>query len=125
ARAALPRVCVVLRVHRLQLGPGRLLGDHRRRGGSGGLDADDVSAALAQTLDRFWPHASYSLARAKVDDTSALWQEYRRSQDRAVRDRLILTYAPLVKFVAGRLGSGPPAHLQEGGAVPHGLSRTS
>ena len=26
----------------------------------------------------------------------------------AIRDRLILTYAPLVKYVAGRLGVGPP-----------------
>ena len=58
---------------------------------------------------------------AKVDDTSALWQEYRRSQDRAVRDRLILTYAPLVKFVAGRLGSGLPAHVEEGDLVSYGL----
>ena len=40
---------------------------------------------------------------ANVDDTGALWQEFRKTGDRAVRDRLILTYAPLVKFVAGRL----------------------
>ena len=58
---------------------------------------------------------------AKVDDTSALWQEYRRTQDRTVRDRLILTYAPLVKFVAGRLGSGLPAHVDEGDLVSYGL----
>ncbi len=58
---------------------------------------------------------------AKVDDTSALWQEFRRTQDRAVRDRLILTYAPLVKFVAGRLGSGLPAHVDEGDLVSYGL----
>ena len=30
------------------------------------------------------------------------------------RDRLILTYAPLVKFVAGRLGSGPPRARRRG-----------
>ena len=58
---------------------------------------------------------------AKVEDTSALWQEYRRTQDRGVRDRLILTYAPLVKFVAGRLGSGLPAHVDEGDLVSYGL----
>ena len=58
---------------------------------------------------------------AKVDDTSALWQEFRRTQDRTVRDRLILTYAPLVKFVAGRLGSGLPAHIDEGDLVSYGL----
>ena len=55
------------------------------------------------------------------EDTHALWLEYRRSRDRALRDRLILTYAPLVKFVAGRLGSGLPAHVDEGDLVSYGL----
>ena len=58
---------------------------------------------------------------AKVEDTTALWQEFRKTGDRAVRDRLILTYAPLVKFVAGRLGSGLPAHVDEGDLVSYGL----
>ncbi len=56
-----------------------------------------------------------------MEDTSALWQEYVSTRDRAVRDRLILTYAPLVKFVAGRLGSGLPAHVDEGDLVSYGL----
>jgi len=51
----------------------------------------------------------------------ALWQEYRAGRDKAVRDRLILTYAPLVKYVAGRLGSGLPAHVDEGDLVSYGL----
>jgi RNA polymerase sigma factor FliA len=55
------------------------------------------------------------------EDTHALWLEYRRTRDRALRDRLILTYAPLVKFVAGRLGSGLPAHVDEGDLVSYGL----
>src|SRR5207248_608549 len=33
----------------------------------------------------------------------------------------ILTYAPLVKYVAGRLGSGLPAHVDEGDLVSYGL----
>ena len=55
------------------------------------------------------------------EDTHALWLDYRRTRDRALRDRLILTYAPLVKFVAGRLGSGLPAHVDEGDLVSYGL----
>ncbi len=58
---------------------------------------------------------------ATTQDTSALWQEYQRTRDRSIRDRLILTYAPLVKFVAGRLGSGLPAHVDEGDLVSYGL----
>jgi RNA polymerase sigma factor for flagellar operon FliA len=54
-------------------------------------------------------------------DTKALWLEYRRTHDRAVRDRLILTYAPLVKFVAGRLGASLPAHVDEQDLVSYGL----
>jgi len=55
------------------------------------------------------------------DETQALWREYTKTKDQAVRDRLILTYAPLVKYVAGRLGSGLPAHVDENDLVSYGL----
>ena len=55
------------------------------------------------------------------DDTQALWREYKKTKDQALRDRLILTYAPLVKYVAGRLGSGLPAHVDENDLVSYGL----
>jgi RNA polymerase sigma factor for flagellar operon FliA len=55
------------------------------------------------------------------EDTGTLWRQYRRTNDQAIRDRLILTYAPLVKYVAGRLGSGLPAHVDEGDLVSYGL----
>jgi len=56
-----------------------------------------------------------------TEDTKSLWREFTNTRDRGVRDRLILTYAPLVKFVAGRLGSGLPAHVDEGDLVSYGL----
>jgi RNA polymerase sigma factor for flagellar operon FliA len=55
------------------------------------------------------------------ENTQALWHEYRRTNDQALRDRLIVNYAPLVKYVAGRLGSGLPAHVEEGDLVSYGL----
>jgi RNA polymerase sigma factor for flagellar operon FliA len=55
------------------------------------------------------------------EETKTLWQEFKLSNDKALRDRLILTYAPLVKYVAGRLGSGLPAHVDEGDLVSYGL----
>jgi RNA polymerase sigma factor FliA len=58
---------------------------------------------------------------SRADDTQSLWLEYRRTGNQAIRDRLILTYAPLVKYVAGRLGSGLPAHVDEGDLVSYGL----
>ena len=58
---------------------------------------------------------------AAPDQTLTLWHDYKRTGERALRDRLILTYAPLVKYVAGRLGSGLPSHVDEGDLVSYGL----
>src|SRR3954465_9114830 len=77
-----------------------------------------------------WPSARSGKAEAprilfrvaEAEDTQSLWREYRAPRgDKAIRDRLILTYAPLVKYVAGRLGSGLPAHVDEGDLVSYGL----
>ena len=57
----------------------------------------------------------------KTEDTAYLWREFKRTGDQALRDRLILTYAPLVKYVAGRLGSGLPNHVEESDLVSYGL----
>jgi RNA polymerase sigma factor for flagellar operon FliA len=56
-----------------------------------------------------------------AEDINELWRTYRRTGDGALRDRLILNYAPIVKYVAGRLGSGLPAHVDEGDLVSYGL----
>ena len=36
------------------------------------------------------------------EELGEIWRQYKASGDRALRDRLILTYAPLVKYVAGQ-----------------------
>ena len=56
-----------------------------------------------------------------AEDVNELWRRFRRTKDQALRDRLILNYAPIVKYVAGRLGSGLPAHVDEGDLVSYGL----
>jgi RNA polymerase sigma factor for flagellar operon FliA len=56
-----------------------------------------------------------------AEDTQRLWRTYRKTSDAALRDRLILTYAPLVKFVAGRISSGLPSHVDENDLVSYGL----
>ena len=56
-----------------------------------------------------------------AEDTQQLWLQYTKTKDKAIRDRLILTYAPLVKYVAGRVGSGLPAHVDEEDLVSYGL----
>jgi RNA polymerase sigma factor for flagellar operon FliA len=56
-----------------------------------------------------------------AEDVTDLWRRYRGTKDQALRDRLILNYAPIVKYVAGRLGSGLPAHVDDGDLVSYGL----
>jgi RNA polymerase sigma factor FliA len=48
--------------------------------------------------------------RATEDPSRALWREYRRTGDRALRDRLVLTFAPLAKAVAYRKLREMPPH---------------
>src|SRR3990172_4695762 len=62
-----------------------------------------------------------AVGKESKEDAATLWRHYVKTKDQAVRDRLILMYAPLVKYVAGRLGSGLPAHVDEGDLVSYGL----
>lgn len=55
------------------------------------------------------------------DEIKAIWRAYREEGDPKARDRLILTYSPLVKYVAGRLSVGLPSHVDEGDLVSYGL----
>jgi len=55
------------------------------------------------------------------DELGEIWRRYKASGDPAMRERLILTYAPLVKYVAGKLGTGLPAHVEEGDLISYGL----
>jgi RNA polymerase sigma factor for flagellar operon FliA len=51
---------------------------------------------------------------------ASLWARYVDGRDPELRDRLILHYAPLVKYVAGRVGSGLPAHVEQADLVSYG-----
>jgi RNA polymerase sigma factor FliA len=64
-------------------------------------------------------------ADARAEEVEAgivgLWQAYGQRRDAALRDRLILHYAPLVKYVAGRVGTGLPAHVDIADLVQSGV----
>ncbi len=51
----------------------------------------------------------------------ALWQAYGQDRDPRLRARLVLHYAPLVKYVAGRVGTGLPAHVDIADLVQSGV----
>jgi RNA polymerase sigma factor FliA len=50
-----------------------------------------------------------------------LWRRFRASGDLQARERLVLAYSPLVKYVAGRMASGLPAHVEEADLISYGL----
>jgi len=50
-----------------------------------------------------------------------LWRRFKQSGDRDARDRLVLQYSPLVKYVAGRVRSGLPSTVDQNDLVSDGV----
>ncbi|HTQ68932.1 MAG TPA: RNA polymerase sigma factor WhiG [Solirubrobacteraceae bacterium] len=50
-----------------------------------------------------------------------LWRRYKIDGDESVRDRLVVAYSPLVKYVAGRTAAGLPPHVEEADLISYGL----
>jgi len=59
--------------------------------------------------------------RLSAEDTLALWQEYKTTAQPQLRERLILHYSPLVKYVAGRVGVGLPPNIEQADLVSYGI----
>ena len=60
-------------------------------------------------------------ANVKEVELRELWRRYRAKGDQQARERLVLAYSPLVKYVAGRMASGLPAHVEEADLISYGL----
>jgi RNA polymerase sigma factor for flagellar operon FliA len=58
------------------------------------------------------------LAGKNEDD---LWRKYRKTKDPAIRDHLIKKYAPLVKYVAGKVAVGMPHNVEFDDLVGYGV----
>lgn len=50
-----------------------------------------------------------------------LWKDYKNSGAPDARDKLIINYAPLVKYVAGRVSTGLPANIEQSDLVSYGI----
>jgi RNA polymerase sigma factor for flagellar operon FliA len=60
--------------------------------------------------------------RAEIEAAIAvLWKDYKASKDEKLRERLILHYSPLVKYVAGRVGVGLPPNIEQADLVSYGI----
>jgi RNA polymerase sigma factor for flagellar operon FliA len=60
-------------------------------------------------------------ANGGARELRSLWRRLKEHNDQAARDRLVLHFAPLVKYVAGRMSSALPAHIEEGDLISYGL----
>jgi RNA polymerase sigma factor for flagellar operon FliA len=57
-------------------------------------------------------------AQGGIDE---LWERYKATGDPELRNRLLVHYAPLVKYVAGRVGSGLPQTVDRADLVSDGI----
>ncbi|MGZ4436175.1 MAG: FliA/WhiG family RNA polymerase sigma factor [Nocardioides sp.] len=55
------------------------------------------------------------------EDVAGVWKEFRDSGDAGVRNRLVLQYAPLVKYVAGRMRTRLPENVDPDDLVSDGV----
>jgi RNA polymerase sigma factor for flagellar operon FliA len=58
----------------------------------------------------------------QVDDAlGQIWHAFKGSADAEARERLIIHYAPLVKYVASRVATGLPSSVEQGDLVSYGM----
>jgi len=57
----------------------------------------------------------------KAVELRDLWRRYKDDGDEKARERLVVAYSPLVKFIAGRMAAGLPSHVEESDLISYGL----
>jgi RNA polymerase sigma factor FliA len=60
-------------------------------------------------------------ADAALAELRALWDDFKATGSATIRERLILHYAPLVKYVASRVATGLPASVEQADLVSYGM----
>ncbi len=65
--------------------------------------------------------ATVTPADPAAEALTALWSEYKHDGSPVARERLILHYAPLVKYVASRVATGLPATVEQADLVSYGM----
>jgi RNA polymerase sigma factor for flagellar operon FliA len=77
--------------------------------------ADTLTVTLAEVeLDIPTPEDAEAALRQ-------LWIDFKGSGAQPLRERLILHYSPLVKYVAGRVGVGLPPNIEQADLVSYGI----
>ena len=75
-------------------------------------DVDDVDTEVEDTTPD---------PVAVEEAIAELWRDFKETADPRLRERLILHYSPLVKYVAGRVGVGLPPNIEQADLVSYGI----
>jgi len=65
--------------------------------------------------------AAVTIPPAVDDELGQLWQGFKGEESEQARERLILHYAPLVKYVASRVATGLPSSVEQADLVSYGM----
>ena len=60
-------------------------------------------------------------AEVKAFELRELWRRYKQGGDESARERLVVAYSPLVKYVAGRTGARLPSHVDQADLISYGM----
>jgi RNA polymerase sigma factor FliA len=88
---------------------------------------DDRPAARSGSINVAKPRTSTRTPPSpeELNELARLWEEFKRSEvsgaREGARERLILHYAPLVKYVASRVATGLPASVDQADLVSYGM----
>ena len=92
------------------------------RGAKGAKGAKAAKTAKStKPLKGAKARASGDGAAAVTGELAALWGDYKSAGSPEARERLILHYAPLVKYVASRVATGLPASVEQADLVSYGM----
>src|SRR5215213_9533689 len=67
------------------------------------------------------PDDAEDAAAANAAAVAGLWRGFKANGDPVLREKLILHYSPLVKYVAGRVGVGLPPNIEQADLVSYGI----
>jgi RNA polymerase sigma factor for flagellar operon FliA len=98
-------------------------------------DLEAQADALLAAADAQEPAAAVSTGPGDFDDAGLfdddfedaeallkqLWIDYKATGEAGLRERLIVHYSPLVKYVAGRVGVGLPPNIEQADLVSYGI----
>ena len=81
-----------------------------------GAGVDDAAEPVAVVIPDDVPDPE-----AAATALRELWEGFKATADQGLRERLILHYSPLVKYVAGRVGVGLPPNIEQADLVSYGI----